>query len=173
MTEQIDDGDIIAQIPFLIKGYTYKDLYEKIIEETPNLIKQIQDFFFENKHRRRKQDDAEATYYKNDREIHHRIFWSLQDTEEIYNLTRTGTAFCFFRMKKVMITKCYISESNRNLTNNVKVIEGVIVDITKDNIVIKANGGCVYIQEVIFGRKKMSSLNFAKKFKINIGERFD
>lgn len=173
MTEHIDDGDIIEQISFPISGYTYRNLYKKIIEETPNLIKQVQEFFLESKQKMKKQDDSKATYFRNDREIHHRIFWSLQDDKEIYNLARTGTAFCFFRMKKITITKCYISETNRNLTNNIKVEEGIIVDISKDSVVIKAKNGCINIREVICDRKKMSSLNFAKKFKIEIGERFD
>ena len=46
LTENIDEGDIIAQVSFSIgQDDTYNDLYRKIIEHTPLLVTKVRQFF--------------------------------------------------------------------------------------------------------------------------------
>lgn len=173
MTEEIDKGDIIAQIKFLIDNLYYNQLYKKIIDEIPNIIKLVEDFFFKNKGKIKKQNNSKATFFQNDREIHHRIFWNINTANEIYNLIRGGNAFCFFRNKKIIISKAYLTDKNRNLTNNVQVENGTIVDLYKDAIIVKAEKGLIGIQEVIYFKKKFCYKDLIRKFNLEIGEKFE
>lgn len=173
MTENIDNGDVIAQIAFPIDDCTYSELYKKIIEHTPRLVEKVHLFFEEQKERAIPQKTEDASYYKNDREIHTRIFWNLHSSQDIHNLIRTGKAFCFFNGIKVIFCTSYIAESNRNLTNNVRVESGTIVDFGKDSMAVKTMDGCINIKELKVGRKKMSYLHWAKIKNASIGEKFD
>jgi methionyl-tRNA formyltransferase len=172
MTKHIDDGDIIAQIKFPIKDYDYRQLYEKIIMETPSLVKKVEEFFY-NRGKSITQDPSKASYFRNDREIHHRIFWNIYTSMEILNLVRGGNAFCFFRGQKIIVEKCFITETNRNLTNNVEVENGVIVDLMGDYIAIKAKSGVVNIQELRCKYRNLSASKFIIKYKPLVGEKFD
>jgi methionyl-tRNA formyltransferase len=173
MTENIDDGDIIAQIDFPIEQYTYSELYKKIIQETPNLVKLVESFFREGGSKAKPQDSSEATYFRNDREIHRRIFWDIHTADEIRNLCRTEQAFCFFRGIKVHYLKAYVTDSNRNLTNDVRVENGTIVDIYKDAIVVKTKDACINIQEFKENGKRLPLKKWVEKHRVNIGEKFD
>lgn len=171
MTECIDDGDIIAQIKFPIKDYNYGQLYEKIVVETPNLIRKVEDFFLKNKNNLVKQDSSEASYFRNAREIHHCIFWNIHTAKDIFNLVRGGNAFCFFRGRKIIVEKCFVTDTNRNLTNNIEVENGVIVDLGKDYIAVKANSGVVNIQELRHRYRNLLA-EFIIRYKPLVGEKF-
>jgi len=173
MTENIDDGDIIAQIRFPIKDYDYKQLYEKIIRETSRLVCKIEEFFQHNTGSIIKQDPQKATYFRNDREIHHRIFWNKYTVREIFNLIRGGNAFSFYRNQKIIIEKCFITQTNRNLTNSIEVENGIIVDIDKDYIAVKTKSGIINIQELIYRNRRLHVSKFARKYRPLVGERFD
>ena len=97
MTPRIDDGDVIAQIEFPIRDLTYSQVYRRIVEETPGLVREVAAFFADPRPAARPQDPAQATFFRNDRDIHRRIFWRLHPAEQIRNLCRTERAFCFFR----------------------------------------------------------------------------
>lgn len=173
MTEIIDEGDIIAQIEYPISDYNYSELYNRIIKETPALIKKVEDYFLLNNKECIKQDHTEASYYRNNREIHQRIFWNIHTFKEIINLTRGENAFCLFRNKRLVIEKCFGSKQNRNMTNNVKVENGIIVDVTKESVGVKAKLGIVNITDVKYENTKMKARDFIKKYKLLIGDKFD
>jgi methionyl-tRNA formyltransferase len=173
MTENIDEGDIIAQIKFPIENYDYQQLYTKIITETPSLIKKVEDFFLKERSEAIKQDPLMASYFRNDRDIHHRIFWRIHKAHEIINLVRGGNAFCFFRNSKIVVEKCFITDTNRNLTNGIMIENGTIIDLYQDGIAVSANLGIVNITKLIYNGKKMGFLEFIIKYKPLIGERFE
>ena len=173
MTENIDEGDIIAQIKFPIEDYDYQQLYTKIILETPNIIKKVEDFFLKGNSKAIKQDPLKASYFRNDRDIHHRIFWKNHTVQEIINLVRGGNAFCFFRNSKIVIEKCFMTDTNRNLTNDIMTENGIIIDLYQDSIAISANFGIINITKLIYKSKKMDFLEFIIKYKPLIGERFE
>jgi len=169
MTKKLDDGDIIAQIKFPISQYTYADYYRKIEEEIPLLIKKVEDYFFGTGKKPIPQDSEEKSYFRNDREIHHRIFWNLHDAEQIYNMTRAGNAFFFLRGEKIILTKAYVSEKNRNMTNKVIVENGSVVDFSQDALVVNTLKGFINIQQVKFRGRSLSWRKWADKCKIRIG----
>lgn len=172
MTENIDDGDIIAQIKFPIDHYYYEELYQKIISETPFLIKQVR-LFYENINRKPiSQDSKNATYYKNDREIHKRIFWDIMSSETIHNLIRTEQAFCFFREEKVGIKHADIIKENRNMTNNVKAENGTIVDINEDSVVVAVTNNYLAIHKLYARGKELSFDRWVSRNRVCIGEKF-
>ena len=45
MTTKVDCGDIIAQRTFDLTGFYYADLYGRIVEETPHLVREVAEFF--------------------------------------------------------------------------------------------------------------------------------
>lgn len=172
MTDRIDDGPIIAQLKFPICDYNYKQLYEKIVMETANFVKKVELFFLKGKNYPLKQNSSRASYFRNDREIHHRIFWNIYTANEMYNLIRGGNAFCFFRNGKIIFEKCFISKTNRNLTNKIVVENGVIVDLGKDYISIYTKSGIVNIQELRYNCRYLLAPQFISKYKPLIGEKF-
>lgn len=173
MTEKIDGGDIIAQIKFPISGYTYDDLVRKSIEETPHLINQVFCFFTEGKPVPQKQDASKASYFRYDRENDHRLFWNQNSVRQIYNLTRTGRALCFFGNKKIGIKECSISETAPNSVKNVREEQGTVVDTSKDSIVIKARNGYIHIREVVYKGRTMTAKKLMKRLNIQAGKKFD
>ncbi len=170
MTEKIDDGNIIEQVNFPIWQYTYSEFYHKIIEETPTIVKKVELFFIEKIGSVHPQKNSEASYFQEPRDIHKRIFWNINSAEDINNLIRTEQAFFFFRSFKIKPLKAKVTKTNRNLTNNVNVTPGTIVDVKSDCLVVKANGGCINIYFVVYCGKKMTSMEWITRHKINIGE---
>jgi len=169
MTEKLDNGDVIAQTKFSISQYNYADHYTKIEEEIPKLAKKVEDYFFGIGRESIPQDSEGKTYFRNDREIHHRIFWNLHDAEQIYNIYRAGNAFFFLRHEKIILTKAYVSSQNRNMTNQVAVENGTVVDFSEDAVVVATLNGFINIQTVQFRGKGISWRKWADKCKIKIG----
>lgn len=173
MTERLDDGDIVSQIRFPVENFYYDQLYERIIQESPRLVQDIEDYFLNGGKKLIKQDSTKATYFRNDRAIHHRIFWEINSDKDIYNLIRGGNAFCFFRCQKVIIIKAEIAINNRNLTNGIQVPPGIIIDIHSDYLAIKSKEGCINAREFIINSMKFNPTSFQKKYRLQIGERFE
>ncbi len=171
MTENIDDGDIIAQIKFPIIDYNYKQLYNKIVMETPNIVTKVNDFFIKGKGDVIKQNHLEATYFRNDRKIHHRIFFENYSDTEIFNLVRSGGAYCFFRNKEIVIEECFLSDTNRNLTNNIMSEKGSIIDLSSSHFSVKLCGSVMNITKVRYNNKMLISSRFIIKYKPIIGEK--
>jgi len=150
MEERIDAGPIITQIRFPIQADdTYSTVYEKALSCVPKLVKQLADFFENNDLEAIPQDEVKATYFREDRTIHRVIFWSVYGAEQIRNLVRAanGGAFFWFRDKRIYVSKCTVSETNRNLTNNISVPNGTVVDVS-DGISIKVKDGVVTLIEL-------------------------
>lgn len=172
MTRKVDRGDIIAQIEFSIENFNYIELYKEINKQTPAIVKKMESFFHEGGPKAIPQEHENASYFTEPREIHKRIFWNIHASMEIVNLVRTGSAYCFFRDQRIIIKKCYESESNRNLTNNIKVENGTIIDLGEDYIAVAANGGVINIVEIYIEQKAVLARNFIRKQMILIGEKY-
>jgi methionyl-tRNA formyltransferase len=172
MTENLDDGSIIEQISFSIETHTYAELYDLLIYKTPELVKLVSDFFCLNQKKAIPQDLSQISYFRNDREIHHKIFFEIHSGEEIKNLVRTQKAYCFFNRERVIFWEIYIRNSNRNLTNNIQVTNGTIIDFFKENIVIKSQDSCIYLKVVNINGTILTAHKWAKKMNICIGEKF-
>ena len=173
MTKHIDDGDIITQIEYPINGYNYNELYNKIVMETPNLVEKVEKFFLKDNQNPTPQNLVDVSFFREPRKINNRIFWGIHSDRDIFNLVRGGNAYSFFRCLKIVIMECYITTSNRNLTNNIEAENGTIVDLGENSIAIKANDGIVNVTKVYVQKKVLSAPNFIRKYKLLIGEKFD
>jgi len=169
MTPQIDDGDIISQIRFPILNYDYPAHYKKIISESENIVKKLEDFIFSDEKSTVPQDINEVTYFRNNREIHHCIFWSTHSSEDVCNMVRAGGAFFIFKNKKCYVAKLSSDSNNRNMTNSISVPEGAVVDFGENNFVVKCQDGYALIEQVHINGRKLSAHQFAKKYSLNIG----
>lgn len=169
MTKNIDDGDIIAQIKFPINCYNYKQHYDKIVAETPNLISKVEKYFLQSDQEPIKQDFSRKTYFQNDRLIHHRIFWNIHDANKIYNLYRAGGSFFFLKGVRVFVKRAYIESNNRNMTNNIQVEYGTIIDFFQDSVVVKVIDGFLHISIVAYKNKELNFYQWANKCKLAIG----
>jgi len=159
MTDVIDGGDIIEQIPFEIKDVYYSELYDKIVQLTPNLVKNVALFFESSSKKAFKQNENDATYFKNDREIHHRVFWNTMSSNDIYNLIRTEKAFCFFGDRRMNILRANLKTMNRNMTNNLQVEPATIIDIHRNGFVVSTIDTCyIEINGVSFRRMDVQEL---------------
>ncbi len=127
-------------------------------------------FYLEGRGELKPQDPASVSYYRNNRPIHSKIFWNLQPAERIKNLSRTGTAYFFFRGKKVMLLQADARDKNRNMTNNLEVVPGAIVDVKDDGLVVQASDGFVHIQRIRYQNKELDYKQWAKSWRIHIGE---
>ena len=172
MTENIDDGDIVAQISFPIGHYYYEELYKKIIDETPFLVRQVRLFYENMEGKPTIQDSKNATYYKNDREIHRRIFWEIMSSQAIHNLIRTERAFCFFRGERVRIKRADVIAENRNMTNSVRVENGTIVDINESSVVVAVTNNYLAIHTLSVRGKDLSFDRWVSRNRVYIGEKF-
>lgn len=171
MTEKIDEGDTVAQIAFPISDYYWSELYNKVLAETPKLVSLVREFFETGKHSPTRQSTANVTYFRNDREIHHRLFWNVMSGRDIYNLIRTEQAFCYFRNQRIQISRAKLAERNRNLTNRVRVEPGTIVDITDGEVFAKAQDACLVISLVSKGGRYYTSSEWVRRERVRIGDK--
>lgn len=151
MTEAIDQGDIVSQIEISInRSMTYSVVYKKLISEIPKLLDVFLKYFISPGKYPLSQDHENATYFRNDRIIHHRIFWTKMTNDEILNLVRAceGSAYFWIQGIKINVRKVKIYKTNRNITNDLSVPFGTVVDIIHDNPVVAVSDGFVYMQDI-------------------------
>lgn len=132
MTPKLDQGDIVAQVKVdLLPTDNYSELYTKLESCIPELISQFNNYLRSNRSTIVKQDNSKATYFRNDRLIHRRIFWSQMTALQAHNLVRAcnGNAYFWHQGKKILILHAEITHTNRNVTNDILVPAGTVVDI--------------------------------------------
>lgn len=173
MTPRLDDGDVIAQRGFVIADLTYSQLYARINAETPALVGEVADFLGDGGRAASPQDAAQATLFRNDRDLHRRIFWNLHPAGQVRNLCRTEQAFCFFRGRPVTPLGASVVERNRNLTNGVAVENGTVVDFGADGLIVRARDGCVAVRELEFDGRRLAAATWARRHRVRIGERLE
>jgi len=173
LAEQLDAGDIVAQRIFRIDHLNYSQLYDRIVAETPALIGEVAAFVSSPQHRAVPQDHSKATYFRNERLMHRRIFWRRQSAEQIENLSRTGAAFCFFQGDRhVIVSEARAISENRNLHGGVDVEPGTIVDAGSGAIIVKSIDQFVEIREVREKGRAMSPHKWMRRRGARIGEQF-
>jgi methionyl-tRNA formyltransferase len=151
MTPELDQGDIVSQIEFDLGPHdTYSQLYAKLITTIPNLLAQFADFLVTSGCKTIPQDMSKSTYFRNDRQIHRRIFWAEMDAVQIHNLVRAcnGNAYFWHGQQQVLVRQVEPAETNRNMTNNIKVPPGTVVDIRNGIPVIAVRSGFVILLHI-------------------------
>ena len=149
MTERIDAGDILVQIPVpMFQSDTRTKLYDKFLKVVPELIARFTECVSDSKSKPVPQDDSRATYYRNDRTVHHVLFWTCQTAEQIHNLVRAcdGTAFFWYGHSKIVVEDVSIERKNPNMTNKIEVPAGTVVEVREGSPVISAKQGFVWVK---------------------------
>jgi methionyl-tRNA formyltransferase len=173
LTAEIDAGDIVAQRVFRIDHLNYSQLYDRIVEETPALVHQTAETLSRAGWTTTPQDHTRATVFRNDRQIHHRIFWHAHTAEQIENLSRSGVGFCFYQGgSQVTITDARAVEDNRNLRNAVHVEPGTIIDLSTAALVVKTVDQCVEIRGLADSSRVKSVARWIQRRKVRIGAQF-
>lgn len=170
--EQLDAGNILAQISFPISHYNYTQLYNKVISETPTLVENLR-VALETDEDGTPQIDDDSTLFRQDREIHHRVPWQYFSMRDVHNLIRTERAYCYFRNKRVRICASTMEYVNRNMTNHCKMEAGTIVDITENSLVVAVGEGFLRLDGFGNRHKTISGSAWIAKVRPEIGERFN
>jgi methionyl-tRNA formyltransferase len=170
MTESLDAGPVIAQIPLPIGNLYYSEYYRTIVEHTPLLVGKVAEFLSAGKSPI--PQIGEGSYFRNDREIHHRIFWRTMTATTIWNLIRSERAFCSFRGRLVWARRADLLTQNRNMTNGVIVEPGTIIDINEAHIVVAARNGFVGLTVLSNGMYNTSFKAWVAHHRARIGETF-
>ncbi len=172
MTTKLDKGQIISQRKFSCENISYKQLYNRIVEKTPSLVSDVESFYIDGVGEKVGQNEEEATYYKNDRTIHSRLFWRTKNCKELHNIVRTGKAFFFFNGEKVSVSDATYMRDNENVTNDIDVMPGTIVNISKRGIAVKAKLGYLLVKKLRYRRASCDPVYFARYVNLNIGQVF-
>jgi methionyl-tRNA formyltransferase len=147
MTEQVDAGDIIAQIPLeLTHDDDYGSLYRRAMLASADLVGKVESFFIAGGGRGEPQDHARATRFHEDGEGDHRIHWAHHRAGEIVALTRTGEAFTTLRGERLGILK---AREQRTVAPERRTGRpGRVIAVTEETLVLAAGGGAVVIHDV-------------------------
>lgn len=151
MTKELDQGDIVAQLEVeLLPTDTYRVLYDRLTGVVSDLLAQFTTRLQSDCIEAMPQNSQNATYFRNDRTIHHRIFWSEMTAEQINNLVRAchGKAFFWLGDKKLRVQEVEVKVKNRNMTNGITVPPGTVVDIRDFLPVVATKNGFVYLKRI-------------------------
>lgn len=162
MTTELDKGGIVAQIPVPMNSSdTRATLYQRLNATVPLLLEEFANYLTTPGAQPIPQNDSEATYFRNDRLIHRRIFWGIMSASQIHNLVRAcdGSAYFWIGRHRVYVVRVKMLSTNRNLTNDVHVPGGTIVDIDNGKPVIMTRNGLVKITEMRGNKTAYSQLN--------------
>lgn len=155
MTEKIDEGPLIARrkIGFNPNTITYNELYDLVEKETAKLIKDVEVFFRNGGNPAPQIGDA--TYFRSDRELHRKIYFSSETPEEISAKIRAGGAFAFDRYGRKILFQppVIIAESSVHITNNIqrKLLDGTVVSQRADEVEIKVANAFIKARVQIMG----------------------
>jgi methionyl-tRNA formyltransferase len=148
LTPELDSGDIAAQVPVEIsETTTYDDLYRRLEGIVPELLDRFVSFVTDGG-TPEPQDPDQATFFRNDRTIHRRVFWSELTATEIHRLVRAahGTAFFMAGGRRIRLLDVAPRGENRNMTNGVRVPPGTVVDLEDGMPVVAAHPGFVVLR---------------------------
>lgn len=149
LTPELDAGGIVAQLPVEIEPTDgYHDLYARLQSIVPELVDQFAAFVRAGR-APTPQDDENATIFRNDRMIHHRLFWSEHSAAELERLVRAahGSAFFWVHGTRVRVLQARHESANRNMTNDVRVPPGAVVDLDDGRPVVATRDGFLVLEK--------------------------
>jgi len=171
MTERLDGGDIVAQVPIPItEEDDYWSLYGKVLHETPRLVKAVAAFFAEGRTRGVPQDEREATTFREPRKIHRCLFWALRPAAALVNQVRAGDAFFVARGRRIGVRDAAVIPTASILTNGLRVRAGTVIAIRRGEVVVAADGGSVAIRWAVYCGDTVDGAALAARLRIRVGE---
>jgi methionyl-tRNA formyltransferase len=149
LTPELDAGPVAARVAVEIAASDhYHDLYARLESIVPELVDRFVGFVRDGGDPE-PQDPDDATTFRNDRMIHHRLFWSERSAGELERLVRAadGSAFFFVGGTRVRVLGARAEATNRNMTNDVRVPPGTVVDL-EDGPVVATRDGFLVLEEI-------------------------
>lgn len=171
MDKGLDTGDIILQKEVPIDPLTDHGTYEKILAKTgADLLLDTFELLQNGTIARLQQDSSLATYAHMLGREDEKIDW-FKDAEMIHNQIRAlsprPAAFTTFQGKNIKLFASRAVKPGRAAGE-----PGQIMDIHDGALQVQTGSGCLELLEVqLEGKKRMSSSDFLKGFKLNIGDR--
>lgn len=173
MDVKMDNGDIISQRETeILDSDNLESLHDRLSIMGKELLLDTLPSIIDGTNDRIKQNEDEVTYAYNIKREEEHIDFS-KSSRDVFNLIRglspvpCSNAILFDQEMKILESKVYDKDYNG--------LEGEIVDVVKDGIIVKCGSGSLLITKVKpFGKKVMdagSYVNGIGKNKI-IGERF-
>jgi methionyl-tRNA formyltransferase len=169
MTEQVDAGNIIAQIPLaLTQDDDYGSLYRRAMVASADLVGKVESFLIAGAGRGEPQDHARATSFHEDGEEDHRIHWARHGAAEIVALTRTGEAFTTLRGVRLGILKA--REQHTIARERRTARPGRVIAVVDETLVLAALGGPVVIHHVAWRGMGYRAGSLARAIAVRRGE---
>ena len=159
MDVKMDSGDIISQREVkILDSDNLESLHDKLSEVGTSLLLDTLPSIIDGSNSRTKQDEDEVTYAYNIKREEEHIDFS-KTSREVFNLIRglcpVPSSNAILDEKEMKIYKSIISSKNYNGEY------GEIVDITKEEIVVKTGDAAIILTEVKpFGKKKMDANSY-------------
>lgn len=172
MTEEIDAGEIIAQIPLpLSEQDVYGTLYRRAMESSEALVRLLMEFFASGRRSGASQDPARATYFHEDTEGDHRIRWAGMSPGEVVARIRAGEAFTTGRGERIGLLRGsapHASMRERRLSK-----PGRVVAVNEDTLIVAAAGGAVAIHAVAWRDRRYRAGDLARALGLGRGAVLD
>lgn len=174
MTENLDAGDIISRIKIpLDEDIRYRELYSKINSKIPEIISGLDSFLRSEVSSFPQEDDA--SFFRNNRKYHMKIYWSRENSILINRKIRAGGSYCFgLNGTRYKPLSCRILEQKNFITNSYdqRIEPGTIVSITNQTLIVKTLDGLIEIRvnhvQNRF-RKIMRYLGYPKLYDLQVG----
>jgi methionyl-tRNA formyltransferase len=140
MTTTIDEGPILAQVKFSIKGRYYSEVYRTITEHLPPLFHQLQENLEKGVFLKSEQPPSR---YKNNRLEDSKIDWKNQSLEEILQIIRTETAYFYRGSRPIRVYR-----AERTMDQKRKGIPGQVIRRNKKGVAIQCKDGILLVKTI-------------------------
>ncbi len=142
MLPQIDTGPIIARlkIAFNPQQITYDLLYGEVYKHIFPLLDEMETFF-KNNQEAIPQEDKDATYFRQNTRIHHRIYWGKESMEELCAKIRAGSALAYLDTGQELN---FLPPVNKVALVNLSSEEAIKED--QPGMIVKKEGAIIYVR---------------------------
>lgn len=166
MTETIDEGPILAQVSYSIRGFDYRRHYQRIRQGLAELFHYLEATLLDGALPRLCNQGVSPSRFRNNRPDDSRIFWETQAATEICRIVRTGTAFSFWKDRTVRILQAEPKPVEDRLP------PGSIRSIDARAITVATIDGAVRLEAFQLGFRRLTARQLARRWRLRSGDRF-
>lgn len=174
MARALDAGPLIARkkLDFNPQEITYADLYQKAIDILPDIIQETA-LFLQSGQKPAPQPEEDVTYFTNDLDIHHKIFWQNESGDAVSAKIRAGDAFCYTaaNQRLYLLPPVELRQRISRVTNHYdqNIAFGAVAFFENDRIGIKCREGYLIANFVFKGRISSRLQRLAGKGRSAVG----
>ncbi|MFW6283154.1 MAG: methionyl-tRNA formyltransferase [Minisyncoccales bacterium] len=170
MDEKMDHGPILSQKEITITSPTYKELFQKLVNESKKLIVKTIPRWIDGKIELREQNHSNATYTSLLKKEDGKINWNneaIKIERKVRAYNPWPSTFTYFNSKLLKILKVKILKQD----NYSKMEPGKVLNFKDDKLVVQAGEDLLRLKKVQFeGKRKMKDTTFLKGHKKIIGK---